>query len=512
MLNTETVQIQPSVSTTNPFAPQLPSKPFVKYVDLLPHPRMRQERISLSPEDKLFDQQVDSFYTFAQETGEKKHLLPHTGFNIQTQINQFETDITKGLIEGLEPMEIVNNWKQKVSPDIYGFVLEYLKGQAFLPFKNSLGFYEGQWRLMSDHYGRGTPIVHLLRPEERGGAVIESIQELENFLLYAPQGAIAVRTSPPGKSGLYVNKGEKEIVYKDTQTQIYQKGPEGIIHGYTIRTAEHDMGWRENKKLLEELGYVFLPDFDEQPNESRLNLLSKANVFLLPETGVGVKDVVKKIQTLTNNRAFGGASFESVLQDVDRSEEILQIDKLAGEYINRFLRFVSRHAQAEYENTIKSGKTSRELTDRIAVALGLTILELMNAYKHLEKNSPVQKIAYGMEMPFGSFEDFRIKTYEQMTWGLSQLQKLAGCAGGGTNEQGSLEITVPTVLGPRTASLDTIMGKDVDLNSVKEIRCPECKQTHRYKASEAQRKGQLQCKTEGCNNKTACWEPFFSKN
>jgi hypothetical protein len=376
-------------------------------------------------EDFLFRRQINELHREMSGRGlAGQYKLLHTGFNIALQMNRLK----KG--------EPIYDWSKKVAPDIKSFVLEYLRGKAFLPFKNSLKFVDGTWRLVSKDYGKSRPLADLIDPSERGGAVRKSIEDLEQFFIHAPIGAIAIRTSPPGPSRLYTADG-KEICYEDTQTQIMIKENEGVIRGHTIRTDKNAMDLEKNKQFLEELGLSFDPDFDNKSQKERLAIISGANVFVSPNSDVSVLDIIKKLQAVSGDRGFGGISFASIINDVGRFDELLKVDSWTKQYIDRFLRF------AQTANI-----------EQIEQALAVTILELMMAHEHVKQINRTSVVDYRRFNTVG-FDSFRIGSAAVFSTLLDKLQTLPGCAGGGikTKDPFSQTTTVDTPFGPREVSL-----------------------------------------------------------
>ncbi len=412
----------------------------------------------------------------------KWYQLPGTGFDVGKQIEQLQTDLNEG-INNKSYSTILEDWSNKLRQDVYGFSLEYLRGNAFLPFKLAIRPYKNEHRLVPDRYGE-KPVVDLIDPRERGGSVKKGVEKVEELLLNAPIGSIVVRTSPPGRTDLFVDteQGKKEIVYHDTQTQIYEKSGITEIRSYTIRTTEDQMDLEKNEQLLKTLGASKVLFFFDKSLRERLAFVSGLNIFIHPHSQISVKDIVNQMSQITGNRAFGDVSFDKVLTDMNHFEELIQIDDLTLSYTNTFLNFAQNLLMEYHEEILLNQRIPLEVVNHLEEELGKMILELFMESKNIYDSENAQErnnmnLAYFRRLPNSNMALILARyphgpeAYYQQA--LTELQTKPGCAGGGESDSSDLtQNQLSTAFGLRSMTLEN----PVDGKTKKKNECTGCHQ------------------------------------
>ncbi|HUD44439.1 MAG TPA: hypothetical protein VMR41_02770 [Patescibacteria group bacterium] len=348
---------------------------------------------------------------------EDVYLLPKTGFNVRDQVQQLKRDFIQGKLQGENTADIVDGWLQKTSQDIQGFKVEYLCEGPLFPIVLDYANVDGKKRVVAPLYN-GKLLVDTVSPKERKGSVARSVKEVENFLLEAAVGRMAVMTSPDGWSGLTDPQGNK-IKYPDAQTYVWQKQEDGSIRGFTVKT---DMTLKQNEELLEQLGIskeqlgYRLQDGewkDQLGIEDRLSTIVESVAYLRP--GASIEDIVARIKQIKKSEvAFTDTKGESrtfteIFQTLKNPQNLWTLDEQTQKLVETFNIYVQRQ--------LRSGYITEEVMENIETALGMTILDLAGRI-----NPSVQTQKLNSAPP-------------QMI--LSMVQAIGGCNGGGIDSANS---------------------------------------------------------------------------
>lgn len=328
------------------------------------------------------------------------YLLPGTGFNVKSQVNQLRTDLRDGFETGKRKDEILDTWLQKTEEDIKGFKLEYLMQGLVFPIVLDRQVVNGQERIVGPMYG-GKPLADTITEQERNGAVKRSVAKIENFLLKAPPGSTAVMTSPDGWSGM------KGITYQDSQTYGFKVMEDGRPMGFTIRS---DMTIDENKKLLKALG-------NKEGLSGKNEKETTVKIVDNPVFNIGVSldfaDIARKIQEVKgSNFAYENKRFSEIYETLENPQKLWEIDDTTKMLVDEFREFV----RSELSNI------NSESIVRLEMALGITILKLSRAMR-TEKEKPQHRLNI-------SHPSFKLEPFPY-TRELEEVQKLIGCNGGG---------------------------------------------------------------------------------
>lgn len=331
---------------------------------------------------------------------EKFYKLEGTGFNIPLQVNQFASDLQAGLREGKRFNEVYDGSFQKIEQDIQGFKTEYLLEGLLFPIVLDKKVVNGTERVVAPLYNDKL-LVDTTTEQERNGSVKNSLVKVENFLLTASPGSIAVMSSPDGWSGF------NGIEYQDTQTYVWQVQKDGNVRGFTIRT---DMTLAQNKKLLIGLGV----------DEGRLNGKNKeeeiANIVSNPvfldsrEKGKDweIEDMVDVIRYVKGSEvAYKGKKFDEIYATLKNPDHLWTLDNATKNLTDNLKEYIRMR--------FLGGGIRRE---EVEAALGMTILMLAQKIRGSSEEK-YQKIAPNT-VDYASFGKI-----------LADLRSLPGCNGGG---------------------------------------------------------------------------------
>lgn len=377
-------------------------------------------------------------------------LLPGTGFDIRGQVNKL---IRSGDIE---------QFLKDTQEDIKHFCLEYPLQRLVFPIFLDISKKDGQDKLTTPRYGNQV-YTDIISEQERAGSVKQSVASIENFLLDAEEGSMAVFISPPGWSGLNNRQGG-EIVFLDNQTYIFKKTKNGV-EGRTIRT---DLSLEESEEFLERLESLNVDPQTFQTKEDRIvNVVSSPAFFSGGEnTFEAVADLIKKVKR--SNFAYKNRGFDEIYHDLSLGDKLIdqnsQINQFVEPLLAQFRAFV-----------LREGKVLTEVSlDRIEAELGKTILRIHEALKiGNPKKEAVERLVY--------ISDDRLRRAH------TELMLMPGCNGGGG--------LVKTSLGVREATL--VYGSD-EYGSLA-FACPACGKTN------VRPKGQFLSACQHCNStKVAC--------
>ncbi|HMS22290.1 MAG TPA: hypothetical protein PKA38_00850 [Candidatus Levybacteria bacterium] len=368
--------------------------------------------------------------------------LKDTGFQVKTQIDLLLENYKNGI-----PL---SNSFQQLEQDIQGFKTEYLVELPVFPIVLEKALYKGEMRLVGKLYG-GKPVVDATDDKERHGAVKKSIKKIEEKLIDAPAGTMAVMTSPKGWSGY------EGITYPDSQTYCFEVQEDGGIRGFTLKT---DMSLSQNKELLMNLG-VPKNDFKEEKDAISSIKEVVSNVAFIPsENGKKIEDIVQIIKHIKGDEsAYKDSSgksrtFNEMINHLKNPEHLWTLDSKTRRLIDDFREYAS------YRFATKDSLLRQDL----GTGLGYTVLKLMHEIrmpqikgKYMEKGKvydPAQKVV----VPFNARDT------------LENLKKIGGCAGGGNkNKIGDPVKQIINSITPRLGSTNLFEDEGQEW-----FTCPKC--------------------------------------
>ena len=329
------------------------------------------------------------------------YLLPDTGFNVPKQIDLLVANVASGL-------SLEDSFEQ-VEQDVQGFKVEYLmEGVLFPIVLNKTRIGEGD-RIQATFYG-GKLWADAVSEQERDGVIKSAITGgglngkagIEEHLLNAPPGSMAVLISPPEWSGY------PGIEYHDTQVYAIEVLPDGRLCGFAIKS---DINIDQNEKLAIKLG-LQSSVFEEKLSENeRIKRVINNYVLLNPsENRGGIKWAIDEVNGIKGSDvAFVDSKgrqrmFSEAYKALKDPESLWTLDDFTRALIGRF------KDQVLYEFS-KGGIDRRNLE----IGLGRVILELADRIRG--KN---QKVTTG-QIDGTSFDPRAI---------LADVQSIPGCAGG----------------------------------------------------------------------------------
>ena len=369
------------------------------------------------------------------------YCLPGTGFNVKLQIDQLEDDLSSGVT--------LDQSFQKIEQDIQGFKIEYLCEGLLFPIVLGKQQVEGQERIVAPLYNNKL-LVDTVTEQERSGAVKKSVKAVEEFLLSAPQGSIAIMTSPDGWSGY------DGITYQDSQTYIWQVGTADQIQGFTVRT---DMSLAQNRELLNFFGQD-LSDCT-LPKEQIIETVSKPVLIRHYDNQKAwnfqdVVDVIKHIKK--SPYAYKNRYFSEIYASLKNPQALWTLDQIT--------KRLTEKLKQKFKKILSNGYT-RVIRIELEKSLGIAVLELAQSIRHPSKTlSEVegsQILREFEEQESAAIPYAQIAAYEEI---LYQVQQLPGCAGGGQTKT-----IFEGTLTPREITKSKLPQAEKILSCVK---CPFC--------------------------------------
>lgn len=357
----------------------------------------RQENVLGQNSNPLFKEVIRAKSGF-----DEFYKLEGTGFNIGLQANQFTADIKKGAEDGMDFDRVLDGAFSKIEQDIQGFKTEYLCEGLLFPIVLNKKNVDGRVRVVAPLYDDKL-LVDTTTEQERNGAVKKSLQKIENFLVDAKPGSIAVMISPPGWSGF------DGINYEDTQTYIFQVRKDGTLRGFAVRT---DMDINDNKNLLVALG----KSREEVEKGSEVDdVVGIVSSPVLIEGGKGkdweIEEVVKVIEYVKGSDvAYKSKRFSEIYKLLENPEHLWTLDSKTQKLVDGLKDFT----RAKFAD----GSLTRQ---DFEIALGLTVLKLA----HIVRGGSDSISNETNAMPMRHKQDIPYHVI------LQDMQSLPGCNGGG---------------------------------------------------------------------------------
>jgi len=338
-------------------------------------------------------------FSISSDYSEKMFRLPGVGFHPWMEIDALLRDFLKTREEGKNPEETLKTWLEKTRTNIEGYWLEYIEQRLVLPIDLEIAEVDGQRRIAS-----GEAVwVDTIGSWERNGSVKDSAIIIENFLLSAPEGSIAVLVSPGGNE------------YPDTQTYIFWVNLEGKMESMTIRT---DPKIEDNESFLFNSDLNFRFDASA-PLESRVEAIIRNPLLLATQDGCAYspESIIKTILiTKSEQGVFGGRDFAELCRDFANKDDLLWAEELVKLVINEFTDICAQ--------TIKDSDyiLNDEICKFLEAKLGEIILKLSYIKRQFQDGEINFETAV-LRLANLSHSDYREE--------LGYLQTIPGCAGGG---------------------------------------------------------------------------------
>lgn len=332
-----------------------------------------KNRIGLQKEIDYFDNNFSR-----EELPQDWYDINDVGFSFQKQMNLL--DKTKNPLI----------WSEQTARDLSGFALEYLMRRSVLPFEYEI---EGK-ELIDRKYG-GRKMLDMVNPNERGGAVFDSLSMAQEHLLR--EGTTAIMVSPPGKTNLKTDDG-LEIMYYHTQI-FHMRNIGGKVIGNCLRV---DFDLEKAKEVIKSLTGKELPKSASSIDCARAVFLSKDE----NQSPQNLVNILKNIKESKNT--FGEQTWEDMEKDLERRELLYEFDDKTKEIINEFKNYATfgNHSRLEMQK-----------------ALAATFLKISRYFMDNKRKS------FEFNLGGGSKADiFPAMTYGQV---VGEVKKIPGCAGGG---------------------------------------------------------------------------------
>lgn len=398
--------------------------------------RQLREMSLFSERDSLaYD--IEHFRKYWQEEGLPHNWrdLPGTGFQIQRQMRMLAGDLVKVTSLG-ERRDKFAGWLAKTDKDTRAFTLEYLAEGLVFPIRYEISWVDGELRLIAPLYGNKL-MVDTVSEKERNGSVKRALgDQVEPFLLTAPNGSIAVMTSPSGWTGMRDEQGN-EIRYPDSQTYILQKRGKDIV-GFAMRT---DFILGEHSELLRTLKVLYGLEYSVPDEHASVCDFVETVATITPsEEDIAIEDIVDVMKIVRSNLsqktdAYKGRGWQEAYEDLARGDELWYFDRKIEKMVAEFIEY-----------SLYRALTMEDVQESLAV----TILRIAKFLRGKNLLKPV-----GIS-PKGGI-DFLPITFGAV---FKDVQSIPGCAGGGAH-------TLVNSLTPRHSLTEEIMYC---------VTCPFCKE------------------------------------
>jgi len=313
-------------------------------------------------------------------------FLPETGFDIRLQMDT--------LPQSRSP-EDIDLWLKLTREDIKHFWLEYLAKLKVLPIP--IGIVNG--KVVAPEYNNAT-LSDKTSAEERRGSVKRSVGKIEEFLVRAKPGSVALLTSPPGWSGLTNSEG-LPISYPDTQTYIFYKESKNKVTGFTLI---NNMDLIENEELL--TSFSDKKADPSLPTPERITSITDSPLFFESDGkySFNPEGVIRAIHALLP----GSFNLSQALYLLDNLDDLSHIT--SHQYVESLI--------TNFEAAVRAIPKEANIPEVAANLLGLTILEISGTTR-----TNTAPIYYNHQNYLAPPRDYQ----EELRF----LQAQGGCNGGG---------------------------------------------------------------------------------
>lgn len=343
-----------------------------------------------------------------------KSPLDKRGFCIQLEINGLIADYREARSDGKTSREALLLSFSEREKNIRTYLLEYPGEGVVLPNLVDIAAVKGKQRMVNSYNHKA--IIPRISPAERNGATLRASEQVEQFLVQAEPGSVAVITSPIGWTGF------KGVDYGDTQTLIYRKKDDGGLEGVTIVS---DLTLEQNKRLLIELG-VDAAKLDGKSESEIIAKVVENPALVSPFLGksLTLEDVASKILDIRGDRditlhlpsGINRRSTVDMMSNIKKGDKLLEFDPEVEAIIKSFKEFVFEQEEyIEGESVLLNIAQSMEDT-----LLGASEIIMQQAHPNKEVKT------HSTYVPIRQ----RPQDRERI---IDELAKLPGCASGFTS-------------------------------------------------------------------------------
>lgn len=397
-------------------------------------------------------------------------LLPKTGFQVEGQANL--------LLDNLRFNVPIEKSFQQIEQDIQAFKTEYLVEGPVFPIVLEKVKREGKTRIAGKLYGDKL-WLDATDAKERDGTVKESVAKMEEILVNAQPGTTVAMASPDGWSGY------EGIKYPDSQLYAITVLPDGKLRGFTLKSR---MTLSQNEALLAKYGVLDSQAPKDIDPKNRIKQVVGSVVEFSSKEKKSIEDIAQDIKQIMGQEvAYVDSSkkeriFSEMMQNLKNPEPLWTLDETTKRLVDGLKEYVSFRVK----------NPDRQMKRDIEVAMGYTVLQLMHAVRPVERKS-------GMRIGVSYSIDRRIQPIFNPQETLEEMQKIAGCAGGGNGDTTINSIT------PRNAVFSS-EGKVGDncscgANLDNHYHCPGCDKKY---SDETDRSVENRTKTCKCGFEFGC--------
>ena len=382
------------------------------------------ERPTLNNVDQVFSSSEDNYLRYKIEYlgflnwwRNNQERFNNLSFRIDNQVNLFS--------EQLKKSEITTALDQ-LRMDIYGYYLEYIRQEGIIPFSLKIN---PSGKVVGEFYG-DKPITDIVDPNEREGAVLGAMVDLERRLKNLKDGEIIFRISPSGWTGLGYD-------YTETQAQVLWRDKDKF-RGLTIRTQ---IELEEILTIISQLG-VEIPSGVNDEKEI-IKYITSLNITLPYPIGEFIKWLTKCL----DNRDHQGRDLNGQISNwLEKDSDFRHFDDIA--ILVNFL-------ETRVKNLVKSGYSLEEIREQLPSLISFVLMSMAGDFQREKGDYDGGQIIID-----SSTRSLPTAIYDKV---FKYLQSLPGCAGGG-NVSGDFVLT----------SFGTRAVVENDKYGSREFDCPNC--------------------------------------
>lgn len=277
--------------------------------------------------------------------------------------------------------------------------------------------------------------IDAISREERNGAVWDVANRVEQFLLTAAVGSVAVIVSPPGWSGLYDRESGKPFRYPDTHVDVFRINDFGHIEACTLRF--NALSLDQCEAILEQLGVSFPPSHKHLPSQERIEQIVRNYSVHHRKNGKRTfSDVIEMCRAITGPVAyrdeFGEVhGYKEIDDRISRLNTLTELDAFEDEQFRQF--------EQQYWKILKThgGLTHASLRE-IARRNGEFLLNVWRAIHGDKEPSSQRDVQLPPHHAQFFHEDQKVIDYHYYA-ALKRVQQIAGNCGGGLNKSAAIE-------------------------------------------------------------------------
>lgn len=303
---------------------------------------------------------------------------------------------------------------EQIVDDVKYWYLEFLQKLSVIPFDLNIEYLNGERTVFCPRFK--SRWLDITNQQERGGAVYQTIAQIENYLRNSPTNSMVFFTSPPGWTGLQDTEGNWYEDYKNTQTFCY-KIEDGHIESVTLVS---DMNLKQNARFLEKFE-AYLNSNPQDKHHHIQEIVSKP-VFL--DGSYDFTDIIATIQeVIGTDNVRQNVSFNEIYSQLKNRKELARIDHTE---INRLISQFASFAKNNKDNSLLRHELSKLILDISAAFRGAGEEEKSQSGFYAEEHTRVQSLE-GPCLKRGGQGAFIINGIPRLVVGNKEIIKCVEC-------------------------------------------------------------------------------------